>query len=494
MTSWPMQEIARICQADWQGPAASAGPARRFSSAPSIINHFAIDHRQLGDNGVFIALPGNRHDGHDFVPQLSARRGQAAIVSHAVAEADIAQLVVADPLKALHNLARSKADQLPAAKIAITGSVGKTGTKEMLARCLSGFGTTHASPGNFNNHIGAPLSIANTPDAARFVIAEMGMNRAGEIGLLANLFNPHIAVITKIAASHAGFFSRLEDIADAKAEIFSAFAAGGTAILPGDDRFFSRLAGAARMAGADRILSFGESEGCDIRLSQQTRSPLGQKLLVTAGGQQLELELAMQAPHWGVNALAVLAVAAALELDLQAAAQHLSGMADLPGRGARFDLVIEGHYCRVIDDAYNAGPASMQAALADFASLPAKGRVLILSDMLELGSLAESAHAELKTALRQARPDHLLLIGPLMASLAGELADELAGELAGDMNEDGQNTAINTEIYQTAEQACARARELAGQAELMLIKGSNGSGAHLIAADLRRLAGKGGAG
>ena len=487
MSSWQMQDIARICQANWQGPGTSGQTAMAARPDPVsppqiVINHLAIDHRQLGDNGLFIALPGSRHDGHEFVPELSAGRGQAAIVSHAVAEADIAQLVVADPLKALHHLARSKADQLPAAKIAITGSVGKTGTKEMLARCLSGFGTTHASPGNFNNHIGAPLSIANAPDAARFVIAEMGMNRAGEIGLLANLFNPHIAVITKIAASHAGFFSRLEDIADAKAEIFSGFATGGTAILPGDDAFFARLAGTARMAGADRILRFGESEGCDIQLCRQTRSSLGQTLLIKAFGQQLELELGMQAPHWGVNALAVLGVAAALELDLHAAAQHLSGMADLPGRGARFDLVIEGHYCRVIDDAYNAGPASMQAALADFASLPAKGRVLILSDMLELGNLAETAHTALQTAIEQAQPDHLLLIGPLMAGLADRLA------------RDGQENSINTETYENAEQAIGRARELAGQAELMLIKGSNGSGAHLIAADLRRLAGKGGAG
>lgn len=464
MSSWQMQDIARICRADWQGPAQPGQP----------VTSLAIDHRQLGDNGLFIALPGARHDGHDFVSRLSAGRGQGAIVRHPVQDAPVAQLVVSDPLKALHSLARSNADQLPAAKIAITGSVGKTGTKEMLARCLSGFGPTHASPGNFNNHIGAPLSIANAPEDARFVVAEMGMNHAGEIALLADIFSPQIALITKIAASHAGHFDRLEDIADAKAEIFSGFTTGGTAILPGDDDFFDRLAGAARLAGADRIISFGQHERCDIRLVSQQRQSAGQLLEIEAYGQKITLKLGMQAAHWGQNAAGVIAVAAGVGLDLHKAADQLAGMGDLPGRGASFDLVIEGHKCLIIDDAYNAGPASMQAALRDFASRPGQNRALILSDMLELGALADQAHDELAPLIRAAGVQSVLLIGKKMARLAGQCP--VSGRI---------------DCFDKAEDAFDRAAELAGSADVILIKGSHGSAAYKLADHLARLAGRG---
>ena len=428
--------------------------------------HLAINSTELGPSGCFIALKGEKRDGHDFVAGLDANSGQMALVSRQIEGATVPQLVVADVLHALHALARHSSEKTDAVKIAITGSAGKTGTKEIVAHGLSVFGKTYATKGNLNNHIGLPLTLANLPSDCAYCVAEMGMNHAGEIRALSNIFQPDIAIITTISAAHIGHFDGLSAIAKAKAEIFEGFTQNGLAILPRDNAYFDQLAGLARSQNTNKILSFGADTASDIQLISAKPDERGQLLTIKSGDMTLSGHLGMAARHWAVNSLAFIAICQHLGLNQEAGLSALSAMADLPGRGQHRLYQRGSHRCILIDDAYNANPDSMKAALAELSRYDAAEKGAILSDILELGRFAEDAHHGLKTDIEAAGITQLIAIGPFMTSLAGMLNN------------------ISVQAFDTWQEAHGAAHDMMNAADVILLKGSHGSGAHHIAADL----------
>ena len=457
------QHLAELCNGQWyQGMI----PSARFTAAQ-------IDSRLMDNNQLFIALGGEHTDGHKFLAELDPERQQAAIVEQPVPQARAAQLCVASSLHALQTLSEEIAGRTTAVKFALTGSVGKTGTKDMLCRMLTAFGPTHATKGNYNNHIGAPLTLAQMPEDTRFRVCELGMNHAGEIAKLSAIVKPAIAAITCIADSHLGHFNCLQQIADAKAELFSSFTAGGTAILPRDDVFFNYLKAAAEKGGASRILSFGTHPESSFRLIEAQRVKDGLQLTIDCHFEEYDTQigsitfgLAMTARHWALNAACALAMCAAASLDVRTAAASLSDFDDLPGRGKTFDLSIGGQPVSLIDDSYNAGPTSMKAAIESLAEMPGQ-RGIILSDMLELGDFATQAHQALATQITEAGIGWVVAIGPQMTAMTDNLPDS-----------------INSICYSNSTIALsALAHDLADLAErtdYLLVKGSHGTGAHLI--------------
>lgn len=454
--------LADICGGQWFNP-----PQHSFTG-------MQIDSRAMQAGDLFVALTGSQNDGHKFVSGLQSEQNQGAIVSQINSCLRIPQLAVESPKQALQQLAQHIASATTAKKIAITGSVGKTGTKDMLHHCLSGLCRTHATSGNYNNDIGAPLTVARMPADTQCLISELGMNHAGEIAPLSQMISPDIAIITRIADSHLGHFQSTADIADAKAEIFAGMGAEGTAILPADDAHFEQLKAAARAAGITSIITFGTDEKADIRLIDQMPAPNGQALHVRLNGKDTKLMLGMRAPHWAYSALICLAVAHLLGLPVPAVSAKLAAMGDLPGRGACFTLIQGTHKTTIIDDAYNAGPASMQAALTELATQTEanlndasdslnSGRLrkaAILSDMLELGDFAEAAHRGLMPFILASGVSHILLIGAHMHAIAAELSKD-----------------IQVACYDTAASAYKDALALTSHADVILVKGSHGSGA-----------------
>ena len=459
--------LAELCCGHWHHGA----------TLPASFTSAQIDSRMMGQDELFIAFRGETTDGHRFVPGLNPDLGQAAIVEQPAQNATAAQLCVADSLQALQSISREVSSLTGAAKFAVTGSVGKTGTKDMLCRILAGFGRTHATKGNYNNHIGAPLTLAQMPEDTEFLACELGMNHAGELSELAQIVKPSVAAITCIADSHIGHFTSLEEIADAKAEIFTGLADGGIAVLPRDDVFYPRLVAAATTAGATRILSFGAHPESNFRLLDCTRKDSG--LVVTIDHPALNdstkrrtvtFKLGMTARHWAMNALCGLAMCCAAGLDCEQAAAQLAEFTDLPGRGKTYDLTISNHQLSLIDDSYNAGPASMKAALANLAEMSGH-RAAVLSDMLELGDSGPQAHIQLAEHITASGIRKLIAIGPNMTAMTAHLSNH-----------------ISCQCYQTSSDALAELDQaiqtLAAEADFLLIKGSHGSGAHLISQHL----------
>ena len=459
------QELADICGGLWH-PAPPSGNARGIK----------IDSRALDKGNIFVALKGARSDGHDFVSQLDATDIFAAIVEHAVANTEVAQLVVPDALIALQTLAQNCALRTTATKLAITGSVGKTGTKEMLAHLLATAGQTHATRGNLNNHIGMPLTLVGTPQETDYLVVEMGMNHAGEIAALTEMMLPHIAAITCISDTHSAHFSNLSDIAEAKTEIFNGLSGAAVAILPRDDAFYGQLAGAARLAGARSILTFGYHEDSDFRVVSCHPTSSGLSLEVeipdaSEGRKILSFALGMNAVHWAISAACVLAMASAAGVDVEASVPHLTSFQDLPGRGLSIGLDVAGHHFTLIDDSYNASPSSMTAAITHLATQSGDIKSAILSDMLELGDGGHDAHIALVTPLMQAGISRLITVGEMMAEVGERLAPH-----------------IEVKSFQTADdvicQIISAPEQIIGNSTIMLVKGSHGSGAHLIATQL----------
>ena len=461
------QHLAELCKGQWYQDKI---PSARFTAAQ-------IDSRLMESNQLFIALKGKQTDGHRFIANLDPEQQQAAIVEKPAPQARAAQLCVASSLRALQALSGEIAGRTTAIKFALTGSVGKTGTKDMLVRMLTNFGSTHATKGNYNNHIGAPLTLVQMPEDTQFLVCELGMNHAGEIADLSAIVKPAIAAITCIADSHIGHFDCLQQIADAKAELFSSFTAGGTAILPRDDAFFIHLKTAAETAGASRILSFGTHPESSFRLTEAQREKDGLRLTIDYpcdknNGQikSITFGLAMTARHWAVNAACALAMSAAAGLDVRTAAASLSDFGDLPGRGKTFDLNIGGHPVNLIDDSYNAGPTSMKAALETLAELPGQHGV-ILSDMLELGVFSTQAHQALVAQIIKAKIRWVVAIGPQMTAMTHDLPDSINS-----ICHPNSISALSTLDHDLA--------LLAKRTDNLLVKGSHGSGAYLISRHL----------
>ena len=403
-----------------EAAAATGGRAHGPWSATGV----SIDSRSVEAGDLFVALAGPNHDGHDFVQAAFDREAAAAMVSRQpAARPEGAPLfLVVDTYEGLRTLADTARERSDAHIVAITGSVGKTGTKEMLAVALASCGSTLASTGNLNNHIGVPLSLARLPRGAVFGVFEVGMNHPGEIGPLSCLLRPHTALITTIAAAHTEFFTGLDAVADAKAEIFEGLEPGGTAVLNRDNVYFDRLAAAARGAGAERIVSFGESPHADARLlAWQLAAAAGGTVTAAIDGAELDYDIAFSGRHWALNSVAVLACVHAAGAPIKLAARALRTVGPGAGRGVRRRVPIAGGFCELIDESYNASPVAVRAAIATLAETapltPGGRRIAVLGDMLELGEAAARWHAELAGDLEAAEIDLVFSAGPLMAHL-----------------------------------------------------------------------------
>jgi UDP-N-acetylmuramoyl-tripeptide--D-alanyl-D-alanine ligase len=330
-------------------------------------------------------------------------------------------------------LARAARARSAAKFIGVTGSVGKTGTKEALRLALSADGATHASTASYNNHWGVPLSLARCPQDARYAVLEIGMNHAGEIAPLTRLVRPHIAIVTTVEPVHLEYFSSVEAIADAKAEIFQGVEPGGGAVINRDNPHFARLARRAHEAGVARVVSFGEHAKADARLLKFALQPESSTVQARILGTDVTYKLGAPGRHVVLNSLAVLAAASLAGADLALAALALAGLAPPAGRGARLTLDLPGGTALLIDESYNANPASMRAALELLGRAPvgARGRrIAVLGEMLELGTQGVELHRGLLEPIIDNAVDLVFCAGPLYAGLWEALPSERRGGYA----------------------------------------------------------------
>lgn len=392
----------------------------------------SIDSRSIAAGDLFIALEGPNHDGHDYVGQ-ALKDGAAAAMVHRVPDGlaeDAPLLIVGDTLKGLQDLGRAARARTKARIVGVTGSSGKTSTKEALRTCLETLGRTYASVGSFNNHWGLPLSLARMPRDTEFGIFEMGMNHPGEIAALTGIARPEVAIITNIGLAHIEFFEDQGGIADAKAEIFSGMGPQAVAVLPRDDAFFDRLVARAAEQKVHRVISYGRGEDCDVQLLDASLYASCSAVSARVGPQDLDYCLAQAGMHWVINSLGVLAVVKALGGDVVTAAGAFARLQGLPGRGQRHRIALPGGAFELIDESYNANPASMRATIAVLgrAKLGEGGRrIAALGDMREMGPEAPRHHAELAPVLEEAGTDLVFTCGESMAHLFAALPDKLRG-------------------------------------------------------------------
>ncbi|WNV09047.1 UDP-N-acetylmuramoylalanyl-D-glutamyl-2,6-diaminopimelate--D-alanyl-D-alanine ligase [Tardiphaga sp. 709] len=417
---------------------ADAMRATKQGALPDGITGISIDTRTIKPGEAYFAIKGDVHDGHAFVEAALKAGAGLAVVEAAQRDkfpADARLLVVDDVLAALVELGIASRARLKAPIIAITGSVGKTSTKEALRRVLEAQGKTHASVASFNNHWGVPLTLARCPADVRFAIFEIGMNHAGEIETLVKMVRPHYAVITTVEPVHLEFFAGVEAIADAKAEIFSGLEPDGVAILNRDNSQFARLQKSAKKAGVSRIVSFGADKKAEARLLDVSLHPTCSAVHANILGHDVTYKLGMPGRHMAMNSLAVLAAAELMGADLVHAALTLSQVVPAAGRGVRHVLEVGGGEATLIDESYNANPASMAAAInvLGAAAIGPKGRrIAVLGDMLELGADGAKLHAGLLDAVQSNGIDLVFCCGPLMRNLWDALSTGKRGGYAGD--------------------------------------------------------------
>jgi UDP-N-acetylmuramoyl-tripeptide--D-alanyl-D-alanine ligase len=414
--------------------AATGGRLHGAVSRP--LNAVTIDSRSVAAGDIFVAIRGERHDGHDFVAAALASGAGLGVVSRVTPEMLAAGPVLEvadDPLRGLENMGRAARRRCQGQIVAVTGSVGKTSTKEMLRTALQASGATHASAASFNNHWGVPLTLARMPRETAFGVFEIGMNHAGEITPLVGMVQPHVAIVTTIAASHLGNFPSLDAIADAKAEIFTGLGAGGHAVISRDTPYFDRLAAAARGCGVSGIVSFGKHPESDVRMEQVALHETCCCITARVMGETLIYKLGLPGEHMALNSLAVLAAARLTGADLARTALALAQAKPAKGRGVREHLAIAGGELLLIDESYNANPASVAAALALLgAARPGKRgrRIAVLGDMLELGDRSGELHAGLLAPLAEARVDLLFAAGPHMERLWERVSPDQRGAYA----------------------------------------------------------------
>ena len=415
---------------------AQAMGAQLHGALPTAVIGLSIDTRTIGLREAFFAIKGDARDGHDFVAAaLQAGAGLAVVAQDKLSSMPKGAplLAVPDVLEALHALGRAARMRSQARFIAVTGSVGKTGTKEALRLALAANGETHASTASYNNHWGVPLSLARCPQSARYAILEIGMNHAGEIAPLARLVRPHIAIVTAVEPVHLEFFASVEAIADAKAEIFLGVEPGGVAVINRDNPHFARLQRAANAAGVDRVVSFGEHTDADARLVKFALQADSSTVAANILGADVTYKLGAPGRHVVLNSLAVLAAAQIAGADLALAALALANVTPPVGRGARLSLQLPGGAALLIDESYNANPASMRAALALLGQAPlgAHGRrIAVLGEMLELGSQGADLHRGLADAIIGSAIDLVFCAGPLFQGLWEALPSERRGGYA----------------------------------------------------------------
>ncbi|WP_394653212.1 UDP-N-acetylmuramoyl-tripeptide--D-alanyl-D-alanine ligase [uncultured Sphingomonas sp.] len=452
MTLWTSAEIA----------AATNGQANQDFAVTGV----TFDSREVGPGDLFLALTGEETDGHRFLGGAFANGAAGAVTSQSVTYPSVQ---VDNTMIALEDLGCAARARVDATIIGVTGSVGKTGTKEALAAALDRAhpGHVHWSVKSYNNHTGVPLSLARMPRETRFGVFEMGMNHAGELSVLTGMVRPHIAIVTAIAPAHTAFFSGEAAIADAKGEIFQGLEPGGTAIVPFDSSHRDRLLAAAQPY-AGRIVTFGSGAGADVRAVETMRVESG-GTFVTARVHDRELSFTIAHPgaHWVSNALAVLAAVDAAGGDLGLAGLALADMAGLPGRGQRFLARVPGGEALVIDESYNANPSSMRATLAVIAQEDRR-RIAVLGGMRELGDDSAAYHAGLVGPIDEAGISHAILVGAEMLPLARALEGRV-------------------DFVHVPDAAAAKVRliDVLAPGDAVLIKGSNGIGLSAVVAALR---------
>jgi UDP-N-acetylmuramoyl-tripeptide--D-alanyl-D-alanine ligase len=418
---WTSQDIAQAVAGKVQGA---------VFAASSVV----IDSRKAKNGAMFVAIKGDRADGHDYVKEALAAGAAGALVSRMPQGLgqDAPLVVAGDTLKALSDLGRAARKRTQAKVIAVTGSVGKTGTKEAIRTALAATGSVYATQGNLNNHIGLPLSLANLPADARFGVFELGMNHAGEIALLTRIARPDIAVITNVEAVHLEFFSGVEGIADAKAEIIEGLSRDGTLILNRDNRFYERLLAKARNENIRHIVTFGAHEQAKCRLMSYRLEEMGSRVEAVIHGTPIVYRLGATGRHQAMTSLAALAAAVAAGADLATSAAALANFQESDGRGKLHRLALPEGFATLIDDCYNASPSSITAGIARLAELGdapgAQGRrIAALGDMLELGASAADMHKALLGPLTQYNVDKVHLAGPLMRHLYDALPPAMRG-------------------------------------------------------------------
>ena len=449
----------------WTSDAMQAAMRAETSGAlPHAVAGISIDSRTLAPGEAYFAIHGAVHDGHDFVAAALKAGAALAVVEKAQTDkfpSDAPLLVVDDVLGGLVDLARASRARSQAQVIAVTGSVGKTSTKEALLQVLSAQGQTHASAASFNNHWGVPLSLARCPADAQFAVFEIGMNHAGEIEPLVKMVRPHVAIITTVEPVHLEFFAGIEAIADAKAEIFEGVEAGGAVVLNRDNSQFARLSRRAKQCGIARIVSFGADKRAEARLLDISLHATCSAVHADILGHEVTYKLGMPGRHMVMNSLAVLAASSLAGADLALASLSLSQLVPAAGRGVRHTLMAPGGEVTLIDESYNANPASMAAALSVLGQAkvgPQGRRIAVLGDMLELGATGSELHAGLNDAIKTHHVDLVYCCGPLMHNLWDALSTGKRGGYA--------DSAANLEA-----QVLAAVR--AGDA--VMIKGSFGS-------------------
>ncbi|MBC6402658.1 MAG: UDP-N-acetylmuramoyl-tripeptide--D-alanyl-D-alanine ligase [Hyphomonadaceae bacterium] len=433
----------------------AAGATGGESRGDWIVNGLSIDTRSLERGDLFIPLK-HRRDGHDFIPQARAA-GAGAVISEHIEEIAPA-LIVRDSVQTLNDLAVAGRDRCAARRIAVTGSVGKTSLKEVLAAICSRIGPTHKSQKSFNNHWGAPLTLASMPQQTEYGVFELGMNHAGELTELSKLVQPHIAIITKIAPAHLAHFENLDCIAAAKSEIFDGLEEGGVAILNADDAHFDFLKNRAESRGAN-ILTFGECANADVRIIRPKVEAGKVNSCLVIDGKIHSMTLPIDGAHWIANGACAVAAAKAAGIDPQDTVKALACFQALPGRGNVIEARIDGKVITLIDESYNANPESMRAAISALSGRAAQRMIAVLGDMFELGKDELDFHAALAEPLRDTGVSRVIFIGECMRALKGVLPQEVRGAWARDW-----------------EIALDALREEIQDGDTVLVKGSNATG------------------
>jgi UDP-N-acetylmuramoyl-tripeptide--D-alanyl-D-alanine ligase len=425
----------------WTREELESATGGRLTGAARTIGGASIDTRTLQPGDLFFAIRGDARDGHDFVADALGRGAGAAVVRAARAEhlASHGPLLAvpdagADPvLTAMMRLGGAARARTRAQVVAVTGSVGKTGTKEALRHVLSEQGETHASAASYNNHWGVPLTLARMPRETRYGVFEIGMNHGAEIVPLTAQVRPDVALITTIAPAHIEHFASLAAIADAKGEIFSGLQPGGVAILNRDAPHFDRLLAHALASRAGRVVAFGEHPEADVRALKIVLRPDLSVVDAVVMGQPVTYKLGTAGRHAALNSLGVMAVVHSLGADLARAALSLGGLTPPAGRGERTALEIGGGTAYLVDESYNANPVAVRAALATLAGIetgPRGRRIAVLGDMLELGTAAADLHRGLAEPIEAARIDLVFTAGPLMRHLFEALPVSRRGGVA----------------------------------------------------------------
>lgn len=412
----------------WQGEELlQAMGARLIGAMPEAINGVSIDTRTIQQGDAFFAVAGLARDGHEFIAAALAAGAGVGVIDEAHADqmaplvaTQGALFVVRDVLAALEAAGRASRLRSQARIVAVTGSVGKTSTKEALRMALAGQGATHASVASYNNHWGVPLTLARMPRETEYGVFEIGMNAPGEIRALTAMVRPHVAIVTTVAPVHLEFFPSVEAIADAKGEIFEGLEPAGVAVINADNPHCARLRALAGTSGAARIVTFGEDAGADVQLTREILQPDLSIVEARVNGEAATYRIGAPGHHLVINSLGVLAVVQALGADIALAGLALGQMSAPQGRGERTRLAAHGGDFLLIDESYNANPASMQAAIGALGKAepgPRGRRMAVLADMLELGEQSQALHVGLADALVDNGVDQVFAAGPMMRAL-----------------------------------------------------------------------------